>query len=122
VSISSADDTNCTEKSDSKYDWEHECDVDMHLGDAGDAPDSDDFDGDVDMERDGDDNEQEDEEQEDEEKEIEEAVEEEDEDEEADKDEDNGKEPRMIGQREIVNSSADDVNAMVDDPPIMLPE
>jgi len=87
-----------------------------------DAPDSVDLDGDVDMERDCDDDEEEDEEQEDEEQEDEEEEEEEDEDEEEDKDEDDGKEPRTIGQGEIVNTSADDANTMVDDEPTVLPE
>jgi len=45
-----------------------------------------------------------------------------DEDEEEDKDEDDGKEPRTIGQGEMVNTSADDVDTMVDDQPIVLLE
>jgi hypothetical protein len=45
-----------------------------------------------------------------------------DEDEEEDKDEDDGKEPRTIGQGEMVNTSADDVDTMVDDQLIVLPE
>jgi len=45
-----------------------------------------------------------------------------DEAEEEDKDEDDGKEPRTIGQEEMVNTSADDEDTMVDDQPIMLPE
>jgi hypothetical protein len=49
-------------------------------------------------------------------------VEEEDEDEEEDKDEDDGKEPRTIGQGEMVNTSADDADTMVDDEPTVLPE
>jgi hypothetical protein len=49
-------------------------------------------------------------------------VEEEDEDEEEDKDEDDGKEPRMIGQGEMVNTSADDTDTMVDDEPTVLPD
>jgi hypothetical protein len=49
-------------------------------------------------------------------------VEEEDEDEEEDQDEDDGKEPRTLGQGEMVNTSADDVDTMVDDQPIVLPE
>jgi hypothetical protein len=85
--------------------------VDMRMEDDVDAPDGVDLDGDMDMERDGDD-EEEDEEEEDEEKE----------DEEEDKDEDDGKEPRTIGQGEMVNTSADDVDTMVDDQPIVLPE
>ena len=39
-----------------------------------------------------------------------------------DKDEDDGKEPRMIGQGEMVNTSADDVDTMVDDHRIVLSE
>jgi len=39
-----------------------------------------------------------------------------------DKDEDDGKEPRMIGQGEMVNTSADDVDTMVDDQLIVLSE
>jgi hypothetical protein len=84
-----------------------------------DAPDDHDLEGDVDMEMDRDDEEEEDEQ---EENGKEEEEEEEDEDKEKDKDEDDGKEPRMIGQGEIVNTSADDIDTMVDDQPIMLPE
>jgi hypothetical protein len=39
-----------------------------------------------------------------------------------DEDEDNGKEPRTIGQGEMVNTSADDADTMVDDQPTVLPE
>jgi hypothetical protein len=74
------------------------------------------------MEWDGDDDEEEDEEEEDEEKEDEGEVEEENEDEEEDKDEDDGKEPQTIGQGEMVNTSADNADAMVDDEPTVLPE
>jgi len=77
-----------------------------------DAPDGIDFDGDEDMDRDSDDEEEDNEEEEDEE--------EEDEDEEEDKDEDDGKEPRTIDQGEMVNTSADDADTMVDDKPMML--
>jgi len=94
----------------------------MRMEDDVDAPDSIDLDGDVDMERDGDDNEEEDEEEDDQEKEDEEEVEEEDEDEEEDKDGDDGKEPRTIGQGEMVNTSADDADTMVDDEPTVRPE
>jgi len=66
-----------------------------------------DSDGDVDMEWDGDDDQEEDEE----EKDV---------DEEKDEDEDDGKEPWTIGQGEIVNISADDVDLMVDNQPITL--
>jgi len=100
--------------------------VDVRKEDDVDAPDGVDFDGNVDMERHGDNEEEEDEEEEDEEKEDEEEEEEEedkDEDEEEeDKDENDGKEPRTIGQGEMVNSSADDVDTMEDDQPIVLPE
>jgi len=87
-----------------------------------DTPDDVDLDGDLDIGSDGDDDEEEDEEEEDEEKEDEEVVEEEDEDEEEDKNEDDVKEPRTIGQGEMVNTSADDADTMVDHEPTMLPE
>jgi hypothetical protein len=109
VSISSDDDTDSTE-SDGEYDSELDPDVVMCIEDDVDAPDGVDLDGDVDMERDGDDEAEEDEKKEDEEEE------------EVDEDEDDGKEPRMIGQGEMVNTSADDVDTMVDDQPIVLPE
>jgi len=89
----------------------------MCMEDDVDAPDGVDLDGDVDMERDGDDDEQKDEEKEDEE-----VVEEEDEDEEEDQDEDDGKERRTLGQAEMVTKSAEDIDNMVDDQPIVLPE
>jgi hypothetical protein len=73
-----------------------------------DAVEGVDFDGDFDMERDSDDEEEDDEVGDDEEEE--------------DKDEDDGKKPRTIGQGEMVNSSADDVDTTVDDPPMVLPE
>jgi hypothetical protein len=37
-------------------------------------------------------------------------------------DEDNGKEPRMIGQGEMVNTLADDADTKVDDEPTVQPE
>jgi len=124
VSISSDDDTDTTEKSDGKHDSEHDCDVDMRMEEDVDAPCAVDLGGDVNMERDGDNAEEEDkvEEDEEEEDEEEEDEKEEDEDEEQDEDEDDGKEPRTIGQGEMVNESADDVDTMVDDQPIVLPE
>ena len=61
------------------------------------------LDGDVDKERYGDDEEEEDQEEDDE-------------------DDDDGKEPQMIGQEERTNTSADDVDTMVDNQPIVLPE
>jgi hypothetical protein len=78
----------------------------MRMKDHVDAPDGIDLGSDVDMERDGDD-------------EVEEDDQEEDEDEE---DENDGKEPRTIGQGEMVNTLSDDVDAMVDDQPIVLHE
>jgi hypothetical protein len=89
-----------------------------------DAPDGVDLDSDVDMERDGDNDEEEDEEEEDEEKEDDVEVEEEDEDEEEDKDddEDDGKEPRTIGQGEMVNTSVHNAHTMLDDEPTVLHE
>jgi len=80
-----------------------------------DSPDGADSDGDVDMAREGEDGGGEDEKHEDEEED------EVDEDEEEDKDEDDGKEPRTIGQGETINTSADDVDTMIDDQPILLP-
>ena len=106
MSISSDDDTDSTEESDSECDSELDPDLDMRMEDDVDAPDGVDLDGDVDMERDGDDQVEEDEQEEDEEEE----------------EEDDGKEPRTIGQGEMVNTSADDVDTMVDDQPIVLPE
>ena len=43
-------------------------------------------------------------------------------DEEQDEDEDDGKKPRTIGQGEMVNTLADNVDTMVDNQPIVLPE
>ena len=94
----------------------------MRIEEDVDTPDGIDLDCDVDMKRDRDDDEEEDEDEEDEEKEDEEQVEEEDEDEQEDKDEDDGKEPRTIGQGEMVNTSAYDADTKVDDEPTMLPE
>jgi len=54
--------------------------------------------------------------------EVEEDEQKEDEEEEEDEDEDDGKEPRTIGQGEMVNTSADNVDTMVDNQPIMRPE
>ena len=68
------------------------------------------------MERDGDDEEEEDAKEEDEDEE------EEDKDEDEDEDVDDGKEPRTIGHGEMVNTSADNVDTMVDDQPIVRPE
>jgi hypothetical protein len=72
------------------------------------------------MERDVDDDEEEDEAEKDEQKEDEEELEEEDEEE--DKDENNGKEPGTIGQEEMVNTSADNADTMVDNKPTVLLE
>jgi len=88
-------------------------DVVMCMEDDVDAPAGVDINGDVNMELDGEDGDNEDEEYE-----MEDVVVDEDEEE----DEDNGKEPRTIGQGEIVNASADDVHTIVDDKPSVLPE
>jgi len=77
--------------------------------------------GDLHMEKDSDDDEEDDEPEEDEEKEDEEEVEEEDEYGEEDKGEDAGKEPRTVGQGEMVNTSTNDSDTMVDYEPTMLP-
>jgi hypothetical protein len=122
VSISSDHGTDYTE-SDSKYDLEFDPDVDMRMENNVDAPDSIDLDGDVDMARDGHDDKEEDEVEEDEQgdEEVDEG-EEKEKDKEEDKDEDDDKEPWTIGQGETVNTSADDVDTMVDVHPIVLPE
>jgi len=78
-----------------------------------DAPDGVDIEGDVDMEWDGDDREDQEEEDEREEEVV---------DEDEEEDEDNGKEPWTIGQGEMVNSSAHDVDTMVDNERTVLPE
>jgi len=115
VSISSDVDTDSNE-SDGEYDSELEPDVGMRMEDDLDSPDGVDLHGDVDMERDGDDEEEKDENKEDEEEEVVER------DEKEDKDEHDGKEPRMIGQGEMVNTSADDIDTMEDNQPIVLLE
>jgi len=119
MSISPDDDLDSTQELDVEYDSEHDSDVDMRMQDDVDASCGVDLHGNADMERDSDDEEEENEEEEDEE---EEDNEEEDEDEEQDEDEDDGKEPRMIGQGEMVNTSADNVYTMVDNQPSMLHE
>jgi hypothetical protein len=70
----------------------------------------------VDIERDVDDEDEQDEEEEHEEEEKEDGDEEEEEDEE------DAKQPQKIGQGKMDNSSADDVDAIVDDLQIILPE
>jgi hypothetical protein len=104
---------------DSEYDSELDPAVDMRMEDDVDSPDGVDLDGNVDMEMDGEDEEEEDEEEEDEKKEDEEKVKEEVNENE---DEDNGNKLRTIGQGEMVNTAADDVDTMLDNPPIVLPE
>jgi len=100
-------------KSDGEYDLEHDPSVDTCMEDDMDTPDGVDLDGDVDMETDSEDEEDQEEEDEKEEDGKEEEV--------VDEDEDNGKEPRTIGQGEVVNTSAEDADTMVDDQPTVLP-
>jgi hypothetical protein len=114
LSISSGDDTYSTE-SHGEYDSERDCDVGMRMEHDVDPPDSIDLDGDVVMELDGEN--AEDEEEEDEKEEV--VM---DEGEQEDEDEDNGKQPWKIGQGEMVNTSADNADMMVDDQPTMPPE
>ena len=85
----------------------------LTMEDDVDAPDGVDIDGDVDMERDGEDKKDEEEEDEKEEEVV---------DEDEEEDEDNGKEPRTIGQGEMVYTSADNADTMVDNGPTLLPE
>jgi hypothetical protein len=110
VSISSDEDTGST-KSDGEYD--SELDVDMCMEDDVGKLDGVDLDGNVDLERDGEDVEDEEEKDEKEEEVV---------DEDEEEDEENGKEPRTIGQGEMVNTSADDADTMADDKPTLLPE
>jgi len=84
----------------------------MRMEDDVDAPYGVDLDSNLDMDRDGDD------EEDNEEKEDSAGEDEEEEDE----DEDDGKEPQTIGQGEKVNTSADIVDTMVDDQPMVFPE
>jgi len=72
------------------------------------------------MERDSEDEPEEDEEEEDEEEDKDQEDKEEEEDEH--EDEHDGKKLRMISQGEMVNTLADNVDTMVDDQPIVLPE
>jgi hypothetical protein len=116
MSISAEDETDSTESHREYYSELHP-NADMRMEDDVDTQDSVDLDGDVDMEWDGDNDEEKDEEKEDQE-----VVQEEDEDEEENQDEDDGKEPRTLRQGEMVNTSAHDVDTMVDDQPIVLPE
>jgi hypothetical protein len=92
----------------SEYDPEHDSGVHRRKEDDVDALDSLDLHSDVDMERDGDNEEEQDEEEQDENEE--------------DEDEDDGKEPRTIGPREMVNTLHDDVDIRVDDRPMVLLE
>jgi hypothetical protein len=108
-----SDDDTDSAKSDREYDSERDSDLDMRMEDDVDASDHVDLHGNMDMEW-----ARQDEEDEDEEDEKEEAVVDEDEQE----DEDNGKEPRIIGHSEMVNTSADDADTIVDDEPTVLPE
>jgi hypothetical protein len=108
VSTSSDDDTDSTEESVSEFDSELDPFVNMHVQDDQNAPDGNDFEGNVDMEREFDDEVEEDELEDDEEAE--------------DEDEEDAKEPLTIGQGEMVNASADDVETMVDDQPTVLLE
>jgi hypothetical protein len=88
-----------------------------------DAPDGDDLAGDGDMEQAGHNEEEQDEQKQHDKEEVEvDEDKEEDKDEEEEKDKDDGKEPRTIGQGEMLNTSADDVDTMVDNQPIVLPE
>ena len=115
MSIASDDDTDSTE-SDAEYDSEHHPDVNLRMEDDVDALDSIDVHDDVNMEWVGDDEEEEEEEEEDKDEEDEEEEEDEDED------EDDGKEPWMISQGEMVNTSAGNADTMVDDQQIVRAE
>jgi clumping factor A len=117
VSISADDDSGST-KSDCEYDSECDSDVDMQMQDDLDAPDGIDLDTDVDMDRDSEDEQDEEGEDEEEDDEKEEEVVDQD----VEEHDDNGKEPQTIGQGEMVYTSADDADTMVDNEPTVLPE
>ena len=106
-------DTDSTEGSSNEYEAEHHSDMDMRLEDDVDALDGGDLDCDVDMESDGDDKGEEDEEEEDEEEQDEEEEYEE---------EDDGKALQTISLGEMVNTSADNIDTMVDIQSILLAE
>jgi len=113
MSSCSDDDTNSTKESDSEYNAEHGSHVDMCMQDDMDTLYGIDLDANVDMDGDVNNGEEKDEVEKDEEQ-----GDEEDEDE----DDDDGKEPRTIGQGEMVNTSADDADTMADNGPIVVPE
>jgi hypothetical protein len=112
LSIASDDNPDCTE-TDGEYHSEAEYNVHMQIMDDVDAQAGRDLHSDVDMERDGDN-------EEDEEEEDEKAEEVVDEDEE--RDVDNDKESPTIGQGEMVNTSGDDADTMVDNETTVLQE
>jgi len=113
MSMASEYDTDSTEGSSNEYEAEHHSDMDMRLEDDVDALDGGDLDCDVDMESDGDDKGEEDEEEEDEEEQDEEEEYEE---------EDDGKALQTISLGEMVNTSADNIDTMVDIQSILLAE
>jgi len=119
MTTSSDDDTDSTGESDGQYDSDHDPDVDMCMEDDVCKTYGMDLDSDVDILSEGDHEEEEDPKEEDD---VEEDEAEEDENEEEDEDEDDGKEPQTIAQGEMANSVADDVDTMVDDQPIILPD
>jgi hypothetical protein len=127
-SIASDDDTHWRKESDGKNNLEHNSVRDIPMQDDMVTVDGVDVDCDVHMEIDAaneeaEDEEEEDEKEEDKEKDNEQDDEEENEhEEEENEDEDDGNEPRMIDQREMVIISTDNLDTMVDDQPIVLPE
>jgi len=114
VSIASDDDTDSTEESDGKYDTAYNADVHIRMEDEVDALDGIGLGDDVDMDRDSVYADEEDEEEKDDEEKDEDK-------EERDENDDDGKELRTIGQGEMGNTVADDVDTMVDEQLILLP-
>jgi hypothetical protein len=109
-------------KLDGKYESELDPDVDMHMEDDVNTPDSVEIDCDVDLGRDSEDDEEEDEQEDDEKEEEEEDVnEEEKKDKEDDKVEDDGEQPWTIGHGRMEYTSDDDVDTTVGQLPILLP-
>jgi len=118
--IFSDDVTYSSDELDGKYVSEHYPDVEQHTHANVDTPDDIDFNGDVNFETDGLDKKVDDEEEP--EEEVQAKMEEEDKEEEEDNYEDDGKEPLTMGQGEMVKTSDDNIDTMVDDQSILLPE
>jgi hypothetical protein len=120
IIIRSNEHNNSTDGSDGEYDSEHDYDVNLCIGDIVDTPDSVDLDGDGDMEINSHDDDEENAEVQDVEQEDE--NEEENEDKEEDENEDDHNKPLTFIQGEMIHTSANTVDTLLDNQPIVLPE